>query len=148
MKRQILTLGAAAVAALCVLSAAAVAAVDAVTPGKYKGSLYQANGKQVANAPVTISVVGKKVTINAPRLPIMCQSPSGKFDMPSAPTKYVFKGTLKGNAVSGNYVPPLGGTGEYFVAKGSFAPATKAFVGKLSFVGRCKGTSTVRAKKA
>jgi hypothetical protein len=145
MKRQVLMLGAVAVAALSMLT---VAAVAVVTPGKYKGSLYQANGKQVANAPVTISVVGKKVTINAPRLPIMCQSPSGKFDMPSPPTKYVFKGTLKGNAVSGNYVPPLGGTGEYFVAKGSFAPATKTFVGKLSFVGRCKGTSTVRAKKA
>src|SRR5687768_7953080 len=145
MKRQVLTLGVAAVAVLSLLTAAAVAAV---APGKYKGSLYQANGKPVANAPVTISVVGKKVTINAPRLPIMCQSPSGKFDMPSPPTKYVFKGTLKGNALSGNYVPPLGGTGEYFVAKGSFAPATKTFVGKLSFVGRCKGTSTVRAKKA
>jgi hypothetical protein len=144
MKRQVLTLGVAAVAVLSLLTAAAVAAV---APGTYKGSLYGANGKLVANAPVTISVVGKKVTINAPRLPIMCQSPTGKFDMPSPPTKYVFKGTLKGNVVSGNYVPPLGGTGEYFVAKGSFAPATKTFVGKLSFVGRCKGTSTVRAKK-
>jgi hypothetical protein len=147
MKRQILTLGAAAVAALSMLTVAAVAAVDAVTPGKYKGSLYRANGKPVANAPVTISVVGKKVTITAPRLPIMCQSPSGKFDMPSV-NKYEFKGTLKGNAVSGTYISPLGGTGEYFVAKGSFAPATKTFVGKLSFMGRCKGTSTVRAKKA
>ena len=62
--------------------------------------------------------------------------------------KYVFKGTLKGSKVSGNYIDPLGGTGEYFTATGSFAPATKTFVGKLSFVGRCKGTSSVRAKKA
>lgn len=62
--------------------------------------------------------------------------------------KYVFKGTLKGSKVSGNYIDPLGGTGEYFTANGSFAPATKTFVGKLSFVGRCKGTSSVRAKKA
>ena len=61
--------------------------------------------------------------------------------------RYEFKGTLKGNAVSGNYISPVGGTGEYFMAKGSFFPATKSFVGKLSFVGKCKGTSTVRATK-
>ncbi|MEJ7568153.1 MAG: hypothetical protein WKF41_07795 [Gaiellaceae bacterium] len=113
----------------------------------YKGSLYQANGAKIANAPATISVVGAKVTINAPRLPVKCLSPNGTFTAPSAPIKYVFKGTLKGNAVSGNYVPPLGGTGEYFVAKGSFFPATKTFVGKLSFFGKCQGTSTLRAKK-
>jgi len=61
--------------------------------------------------------------------------------------RYVFKGTLKGNEVNGTYITPLGGTGEYFVAKGRFYPATKSFVGKLSFMGKCRGTSTVRAKK-
>ena len=62
--------------------------------------------------------------------------------------KYVFKGTLKGNKLTGNYVDPLGGTGELFTANVTFAPATKSFTGKLSFVGKCKGTATVKAKKA
>jgi len=143
MKREIF-------AAVAVLGAAltfTVAAVAAVAPGTYKGSLYQANGAKIANAPATISLVGNKVTINAPRLPIKCLSPSGTYTMPSAPIRYVFKGTLKGTLVSGNYVPPLGGTGEYFMAKGQFFPATKSFVGKLSFRGKCQGTSTLRAKK-
>ena len=144
MKRQVLAAMAALVAAVTITTAA----VSAVAPGTYKGSLHQANGTKIANAPATISVVGTKVTINAPRLPVKCLSPSGTFTAPSAPIKYVFKGVLRGNAVSGNYVPPLGGTGEYFVAKGTFFPATKSFVGKLSFVGKCQGTSTVRAKKA
>jgi hypothetical protein len=132
-------------AALSVLTATAVAAV---APGTYRGSLYQANGVKIANAPATISVIGVKVTINAPRLPIKCLSASGTYTMPSPPVRYVFKGRLKGNEVSGTYIPPLGGTGEYFVAKGRFVPATKSFVGKLSFMGRCQGTSTVKAKKA
>ena len=122
-----------------------VAAVAAV-PGTYKGSLYQA-GVKVANAPATVSVVGTRVTINAPRLPVMCLSPSGTYDLPSAPIRYVFKGTRKGNQVNGKSIAPLGGTGEYFVAKGRFVPATKSFVGTLSFMGKCQGTSTVRAKK-
>jgi hypothetical protein len=124
-----------------------VAAVAAVAPGTYKGSLYLANGAKIVNAPATVSVVGTKVTIKAPRLPVKCLSPMGTYTAPGAPMRYEFKGTLKGNAVSGNYISPVGGTGEYFMAKGSFVPATKSFVGKLSFVGRCKGTSTVRATK-
>ncbi len=144
MKRQVLAAAAALVVALTIT----VAALAAVAPGTYKGSLHLANGAKIANAPATITVVGTKVTINAPRLPVKCLSPSGTYTAPGAPMKYVFKGVLKGNAVSGNYVSPLGGTGEYFVAKGTFAPATKSFVGKLSFMGRCQGTSTVRAKKA
>ena len=95
-----------------------------------------------------VDLEGKKVTIKAPKFAIKCQGPSGKYDMPSAPIKYQFKGTLKGNAVSGSYIPPLGGTGEYFTAKGTFSPAKKSFTGTLSFVGRCKGTSTIKAKKA
>ena len=144
MKRQVLASAVVVVAALSVLT---VAAVAAVAPGTYKGSLYQANGAKVANAPATITVVGTKVTINAPRLPIKCLSPMGAYTMPSAPITYVFKGTLKGNKVSGIYAPPLGGTGEYFEARGSFFPATKTFVGKLSSKGKCQGISAVRAKK-
>ncbi len=143
MKRQIL----AAVVALVGATMFAVAAVAAVAPGTYKGDLY-VKGAKVAKAPATIKVVGTKVTITAPKLPVMCLSPMGTYTQPGSPMNYIFKGTLKGNAVSGNYVNPLGGTGEYFVAKGSFAPATKTFTGKLSFVGRCKGTATVKAKKA
>jgi len=143
MKRQIL----ATAVVLSTALALTVAAGAAVAPGTYKGSLYQATGVKIANAPATISVVGTKVTINAPKLPIKCLSASGTYTMPSAPIRYVFKGALKGNLVSGNYIAPLGGAGEYYVAKGQFFPATKSFVGKLSFVGKCKGTSTVRAKK-
>jgi hypothetical protein len=144
MKRHV----SAAVIALIAALTLTVAAVAAVAPGTYKGSLYQANGTKVANAPATIAVAGTKVTINAPRLPVKCLSPNGTFTAPSAPIKYVFKGTLRGNALSGNYIPPLGGTGEYFVAKGSFVTATKSFVVKISFMGKCQGTATVRAKKA
>jgi hypothetical protein len=137
------------VAASAVLVIAAlsvtVAAVAAV-PGTYKGSLYQA-GVKVANAPATVSVVGTKVTINTPRLPIKCLAADGTYTMPSAPIRYIFKGSRKGNLVSGKYIAPLGGTGEYFVAKGRFIPATKSFVGTLSFMGKCQGTSAVRAKK-
>ena len=43
---------------------------------------------------------------------------------------------------------PLGGTGEYFTAKLTYAAATKSFSGKLGFVGKCQGTSAVKAKKA
>ena len=145
MKRQALALVVVVVAALSIL---AVAAVAAVAPGKYTGSLYQAGGAKIANAPATVSVTGVKVTINAPKLPINCQAADGTYTMPEAPMKFVFKGTLKGNNVSGTYAPPLGGTGEYFVAKGRFTPATKSFVGTLSFMGKCRGTATVRAKKA
>jgi hypothetical protein len=145
MKRRVFSMGVVVIAALSVF---AVAVFAAVAPGTYKGSLYQANGAKVANAPATIVVVGTKVTINAPRLPIKCLAADGTYTLAAAPIKYVFKGTLKGSAVSGNYIPPLGGTGEYFVAKGSFFPATRSFVGKLSFKGKCQGASTVRAKKA
>lgn len=141
MKR--LTAAAIALAAL-VLTAAAVAAV---APGSYKGHLY-AGTKKLAGSPATVVVAGAKVTITVAKFPIKCQGPSGAFDQPSAPTKYVFKGTLKGNAVSGTYVDPLGGTGEYVTAKGKFTPATKSFAGTLASVGRCKGTSAVKAKKA
>lgn len=120
-------------------------AAAAVAPGTYKGNLYTGATK---HAPATVTVSGKKVTIKVAKFPIKCQGASGEFDMASAPMKYEFKGTLKGNAVSGTYIAPLGGTGEYFTAKGTFASATKSFTGKLGFVGKCKGTSTVKAKKA
>ena len=144
MRRHVLASGFIVIAALSVL---AVAAMAAVAPGAYKGSLFLTSGVKNSAAPATVSVVGTKVTINVPRFPVKCLSASGTYTMDSAPIRYVFKGTLKGNLVSGNYIPPLGGTGEYFVAKGSFFPATTSFVGKLSFVGKCRGTSTVRATK-
>ena len=145
MKRQVLAVALVVATAVSVLT---VAAAAAVVPGKYKGSLYQANGAKIANAPATLAVAGTKVTITAPRLPINCQAPDGTYTTPQAPMKYEFKGTIKGNIVNGTYAPPLGGTGEYFVAKGRFSPATKSFAGTISFMGRCRGTATVRAKKA
>jgi hypothetical protein len=133
-----------------VLTAATLtaAAVAAVAPGTYKGSLYLASGAKIPGSAATVKVAGKKVTITAPKFTVKCLDASGEYTMPTAPIKYEFKGTLKGNTVSGNYAPPLGGTGEYFTARGAFAAKTRSFTGKLSFVGRCQGTATLRAKKA
>jgi hypothetical protein len=133
--------------AIAALGIFTVGAAAAVAPGTYKGSLYGANGAKLANAPVKIVVAGTKITITAPRLPIKCQAADGTFTAPSPPTSYTWKGTLKGNSVSGNYISPVGGTGEYFTAKGSFSPAKNSFTGKVGFVGRCKGTSTAKATK-
>ena len=141
MKRLVSAAGLALLGA-AVLTAAAVAAV---APGTYKGNLYAGATKL---APATVTVAGTKVTIKVAKFPIKCQGPSGKFDQPSEPMKYEFKGALKGNVVSGQYVNPLGGTGEYFTAKLTYAAATKSFTGKVGFVGRCQGTSTLKAKKA
>ena len=134
-------------AAVALIGAAvlAAAAVAAVAPGTYKGNVYAGAAK---GAPATVTVAGNKVTIKVAKFPIKCIGPTGKFDMASAPMKYEYKGTLKGNSVSGMYVNPLGGTGEYFTAKLTYAAATKTFSGKIGFVGRCQGTSTVKAKKA
>jgi hypothetical protein len=143
MKRHV----SAAVIALVAALAVTAAAVAAVAPGTYKGHLYTGATK-VTTSPATLAVAGTKVTIKVAKFPIKCQGPSGKFDQPSAPMKYEFKGTLKGNVVSGQYISPLGGTGEYFTAKLTYAAATKSFTGKVGFVGRCQGASTLKAKKA
>ena len=141
MKRHV----SAAVIALVAAFAVTAAAVAAVAPGTYKGNLYTGATKQ---APATVTVAGTKVTIKVAKFPIKCQGPSGKYDQASAPMKYEFKGTLKGNVVSGNYISPLGGTGEYFTAKLTYAAATKSFIGMLGFEGKCQGTSALKAKKA
>jgi hypothetical protein len=134
----------AAAAALAALTLTAVA-FAAVAPGTYKGNLYVGAKKGAA---ATVAVAGTKITITVPKFPIKCLAPTGAYTQPTAPMKYVWKGTLKGNKVSGNYVSPVGGTGEYFTAKGTFAAATKSFAGTLSFTGRCRGTSAVKVKKA
>jgi hypothetical protein len=144
MRRHVLA-GAIAVIGAATLT---VAAVAAVAPGTYKGSLHLASGPKIPGSPATITVAGNKVTIKAPKFAVKCIAPTGQYTMPAAPIKYEFKGTLKGNAVNGDYRSPLGGTGEYFTAKGAFSPATKSFTGKLSFVGHCRGTSTIKVKKA
>ena len=135
----------AAVVALLGAGVFTVAAMAAPAPGTYKGNVYAGAKK---GAPGSVTVVGKKVTIKVARFPIKCQGPSGEFDMASDPMKYEYKGTLKGNSVSGTYISPLGGTGEYFTAKLTYAAATKSFTGKIGFVGRCKGTSTLKVKKS
>ena len=135
----------AAAVALVGAATLTVSATAAVAPGTYKGNVYAGATK---GATATVAVAGTKVTIKVAKFPIKCQGPTGKFDQPSAPMKYEFKGALKGNVVSGTYIRPLGGTGEYFTAKLTYAPATKTFSGKIGFVGRCQGTSTLKAKKA
>jgi hypothetical protein len=141
MKRLVHT----AVAAVLAAGVLAAPAAAAPAPGTYKGNVY-AGAKKGAAGSVTVS--GKKVTIKVAKFPIKCQGPSGKFDMASDPMKYEYKGTLKGNSVSGTYISPLGGTGEYFTAKLTYSASTKSFSGKIGFVGRCKGTSTLKAKKS
>ncbi len=142
MKR--LTAAVAGLASALTLTAVAVAAV---APGTYKGHLYAGTSK-IASSPATIAVAGMKVTISVPKFPVKCLGPSGGYTQPGSPMKYVFKGVLKGNRVSGQYINPLGGTGEFFTAKGTFTPATKSFAGTLAFTGQCRGTSAVKAKKA
>ena len=145
MKRSVL----AGVIALIGAATLTVSAVAAVAPGTYKGSLHLASGAKIAGSPATVTVAGSKVTIKAPKFPIKCMAPTGKFTMPSAPTKYLFKGTIKGGKVSGNYIAPLAGNGEYFSAKGTFSRATKSFAGTLSVVQQmCRGSATIKAKKA
>jgi len=141
MKRHV----SAAVIALVATLAVTAAAVAAVAPGAYKGNLYTGATKQ---APATVTVAGSKVTITVPKFPVKCLAATGAYTQPGPPQKYVWKGTLKGNKVSGNYVDPLGGTGEFYSAKGTFTPATKSFAGTLSFTGHCRGTAAVKAKKA
>ena len=126
-------------------AAFAPAALAAPAPGTYKGNIYAGAKKGAAG---TVKVTGTKVTIKVAKFPIKCQGPSGKFDMASAPLAYEYKGTLKGNSVSGTYISPVGGTGEYFTAKIAYSAATRSFSGKIGFVGRCKGSSTLRAKKS
>ena len=123
-------------------------ALAAVAPGTYKGNLHLASGAKIPGSVATVTVAGNSVTIKATKFTVKCLDASGGYTMPSAPIKYEFKGTLKGNAVSGNYISPLGGTGEYFTAKGTFSSTAKSFTGKLSFVGKCKGTSAIKATKA
>jgi len=141
MKRHV----SAAVIALVAALAVTAAAVAAVAPGTYKGNLYTGTTKQ---APATVTVAGTKVTIKVAKFPIKCLAPTGAYTQPSAPQKYVWKGTLRGNKVTGNYINPLGGTGEFYTAKGTFTPATKSFAGTLTFTGHCRGTAAVKAKKA
>ena len=141
MKRHV----SAAVIALVAALAVTAAAVAAVAPGAYKGNLYTGATKQ---APATVTVAGSKVTITVPKFPVKCLAATGAYTQPGPAQKFVWKGTLKGNKVSGNYVDPLGGTGEFYSAKGTFTPATKSFAGTLSFTGHCRGTAAVKAKKA
>lgn len=143
MKRQL----SAAAVALVGAATLTVSALAAVTPGMYKGHLY-AGATMIAGSPATVAVAGTKVTISVPKFPVKCLAATGAYTQPGPPQKYVWKGTLKGNKVTGNYINQLGGTGEYFTAKGTFTAATKSFSGTLSFTGQCRGTAAVKAKKA
>src|SRR5690349_13820183 len=87
----------AAVAALLAAAVFTAAAVAVPSAGTYKGNLYAGAKK---GAPGTVTVAGKKVTIKVAKFPIKCLAATGKYDAPSPPVKYEFKGTLKGNSVS------------------------------------------------
>ena len=143
MKRQL----SAAAVALVGAATLTVSAVAAVAPGSYKGHLYTGATK-IAGSPATVAVAGTKITISVPKFPVKCLAPTGAYTQPGSPQRYVWKGTLKGNKITGNYINPLGGTGEFYTAKGTFTPATKSFAGTLTFTGHCRGTAAVKAKKA
>ena len=99
MKRHV----SAAVIALVAALAVTAAAVAAVAPGAYKGNLYTGATKQ---APATVTVAGSKVTITVPKFPVKCLAATGAYTQPGPAQKFVWKGTLKGNKVSGNYIDP------------------------------------------
>lgn len=146
MDRRLLATVVAVVAATITWAAAAAAA----PPGTYKGSLYLPSGAKIARAPVTVTVAGTKLTIKAPRLPIKCQDAAGRFTQPADPIAYEYKGTLRGNVLTvGEYIPPLGGAGEYFLASVVFQPEAQTVTGKIAFVGaKCKGAAKISATKA
>jgi hypothetical protein len=124
-----------------VIAAIAVsAAAAAVTPGVYKGNLYQANGTKIANAPAVVSVAKTKVKVTTPKFPILCQNAMGSFE-PNGTTSLVFEGVLKGSTVAAKYPAPNGEVAMYSI-NGKFSG--KSFVGKVSYAGKCKGTYTVR----
>ena len=69
-----------------------------------------------------------------PKFPVKCLAADGTYTQPGSPQKFVWKGTLKANKVTGNYIDPLGGTGELLHGQGRhLTPATKSFTGTLSF---------------
>jgi hypothetical protein len=133
------------VASFVLFSAFAVpsVALAAVTPGIYKGNLYQANGAKIANAPAVVSVVKTKVKITAAKFPIMCQNAMGTFE-PKGTQLFVVEGVLKGNVVAAKYPAPSGEVAMFSI-NGKFS--ANSFVGKITYAGRCKGTSTVRAAR-
>ena len=83
---------AAVVAVLCA-GVLAVAAVAAPAPGTYKGNIYAGAKKGAAG---TVKVAGTKVTIKVAKFPCKRQSPSGKFDIPSAPFALRVQGHAEG----------------------------------------------------
>jgi hypothetical protein len=135
------------VAGVILAATLTMTASAAVIPGTYRGSLYLASGKKIPGSPATVIVAGRKVTIKVAKFPIKCLAPTGKL-VPSTPIRYLFKGTITGNKVSGTFLPPLGGNGEYLAARGTFSRATRSFTGTLTSVGAlCRGTSTIKARK-
>ena len=137
MRTRLLT-----VAAAVSLSAAVAAPVmlAAVAPGAYKGNLYGANGKKIANATAVVSVAKNRVKVTTPKFPILCPSAMGTFE-PDGTMPLVFEGPLKGSAVAAKYPAPSGEVAMYSLS-GKFTG--KSFVGKVSYTGRCKGAYTVR----
>ena len=147
MKRHVL----AAVVAIIGAATLTVSAVAAVAPGTYKGSLHLASGAKIPASPATVTVAGNKVTIKAPKFPDQVPWRPPASSRPAlGPDEVRVQGDDQGRKkVSGNYIAPLAGNGEYFSAKGTFSRATKSFAGTLSVVQQmCRGSATIKAKKA
>ena len=123
-------------------------AFAAVPSGTYRGSLYKVdNGSKMTNAPATVKVAGKRVTISAPKFPTFCpnfDAGVGTVEITSAQ----YKGTIKGSKVKGEKTFRNGN----FVVKMDGRFTGRKFVGDLTVnssgaTGGCGGTYTVRAKR-
>lgn len=118
----------------------------AVSSGTYRGSLYRTSDGEKMEAPATVKVKGKNVTVSAPKFPTYCPSfdDIGTIEVTSAH----YKGKIKGSKVKGKQTFHDGN----FVVKVDGRFTGRKFVGDLTVnssgaVGGCSGTYTVRAKR-
>ncbi len=139
------TIGVLTVALTASLTTVAFAAVPS---GTYRGSLYKVdNGPKMTNAPATVKVKGRNVTISAPKFATFCpnfDAGIGTIEITSAQ----YKGKIKGSKVKGENTFRNGN----FLVKMDGKFTGRKFVGDLTVnssgaVGGCGGTYTVRAKR-
>lgn len=121
-------------------------AVAAVANGTYRGSLYRTSDGGKMNAPATVKVKGKAVTISAPKFPTYCPSFDGIGTIEVTSAQY--KGRIKGSTVKGKKTFRNGD----FVVKMDGRFTGRKFVGDLTVnssgaTGGCGGTYTVRARR-
>lgn len=123
-------------------------AVAAVPSGTYRGSLHKVdNGPKMTNAPATVKVAGKKVTVSAPKFATFCPNFDAGIGTIEV-TSVQYKGKIKGSKVKGEQTFRNGN----FVVKVDGRFTGRKFVGDLTVnssgaTGGCGGTYTVRAKR-